>query len=150
MRSFLGYATYYRKFIKGFAHIAAPLNRLLQKEKAYKWSPDCDAAFETLKTAFSEIVTLADPDFKKAFTVDTDASDYGIGGVLSQKNEQNREQPVAYFSRTLSKPELRYAVTRKEMLAVVESLKHFRFYVLGRRFLVRTDHSALQWLRNFK
>ena len=95
-------------------------------------------------------MTLAHPDFKKTFTVDTDARDYGIGGVLSQKNEQNREQPVAYFSRTLSKSERRYAVTRKEMLAVVESLKHFRFYVLGRRFLVRTDHSALQWLRNFK
>ena len=86
MRSFLGYATYYRKFIKEFAHIAAPLNRLLQKEEAYKLSPDCDAAFEALKTAFSEIVTLAHPDFKKTFTVGTDASDYGIGGVLSQKN----------------------------------------------------------------
>ena len=118
MRSFLGYETYYRKFIKVFAHIAAPLNRLLQKEEAYKWLPNCDAAFEALKTAFSEIVTLADPDFKKTFTVNTDASDYGIG-VLSQKNEQNRKQPVAYFSRTLSKPERKYAVTRKEMLAVV-------------------------------
>ena len=82
MRSFLGYATYYQKFIKGFAHIAAPLNRILQT-KAYKWSSDCDAAFEALKKAFSEIVTLAPPDFKKKFTVDTDASDYGIGGVLS-------------------------------------------------------------------
>ena len=70
MRSFLGYATYYRKFIKGFAHIAAPLNRLLQKEEAYKWSPDCDAAFEALKTAFCEIVSLVHPDFKMTFTVD--------------------------------------------------------------------------------
>ena len=64
MRSFLGYATYYRKFINGFVHIAAPLNCLLQKEEAYKWSPDCDAAFEAFKKAFSEIVTLAHPDFK--------------------------------------------------------------------------------------
>ena len=116
MRSFLGYAKYCQKFIKRFAHIAAPLNRLLQKEEAYKWSPDCDAAFETLKTAFSENLTLAHPDFKTTFTVDTDASDYGIGGVLSQKNEQNREQPVVLFSRTLSKPERRYAVTRKTCL----------------------------------
>ena len=100
--------------------------------------------------AFSEIVTLAHPDFKKTFTVDTDASDYGIGVVFSQKNEQNREQPVAYFSRSLSKPERRFAVTRKKMLAVVKSLKYFRFYVLGHCLLVRTDHSALQWLRNFK
>ena len=83
-------------------------------------------------------------------TVDTDASDYGIGGVLFQKNEQNSEQPVAYFSSTLSKPKRKYAVKLKEMLAVVASLNHFRFYVLGRRFLVRTDHSAQQWLRNFK
>ena len=86
MRSFLGYSTYYRMFIQGFAQIASPLNRLIKNEKAYKWSPDCDAAFEALKTAFSEIVTLAHPDFKKTFTVDTDASDYCIGGVLSQKN----------------------------------------------------------------
>ena len=105
MRSFLIYATYYRKFITGFAHIAAPLNRLLQKEVAFKWSPDCAVAFKLLKKAFSKIVTLAYTDFTKTFTVDTDASDYGIGGVLSQKNEQNREQPVAYFSRSLSKPE---------------------------------------------
>ena len=65
MRSFLGYATYYRKFIKEFAHIAAPLNRLLQTEETSKWSPDCDAAFEALTKAFIEIVTLAHPDFKK-------------------------------------------------------------------------------------
>ena len=150
MRTFLGYASYYRKFIKGFAQIVAPLNRLLQKEEAYKWSADCDTAFEAIKQAFSDTVTLSHPNFKKTFIVDTDASDYGIGGVLSQKNEQGREQPVAYYSRTLSKPERKYAVTRKEMLAVVESLKHFRFYVLGRHFIVRSDHSALQWLRNFK
>ena len=113
-------------------------------------SPDCDTAFKALKTTFSKIVTLAHPDFKKTFTVDTDPCDYGIGGVLYQKTIKNREQPVAYFSRTLSNPQRRYAMTRKEMLAVVESLKHFRFYVLGWRFLVRTDHSALQCLRNFK
>ena len=95
-------------------------------------------------------MTLAHPDFKNKFTVDTDASDYSIGGVYSHKNEQNREQPVAYFSRTLSKPERRYAVMRKEMLAVVESLKHFRFFVPDRRFLGHTDHRALEWLQNFK
>ena len=103
MRSIFWFATYYRKFIKGFVHIAAPLNFLLQQDNAYKWSPDCKAAFEALQKDFSEIVTLAHLDFKTMFTVDTDASDYGIGGDFSQMNEHNREQPVADFSRTFSK-----------------------------------------------
>ena len=80
------YATYYRKFIKGFAHIATPLNRLVHKQEAYNWLPDCDAAFKALKTVFSELVTLPHSDFKKTFTVDTDANCYNIGGVLFQKN----------------------------------------------------------------
>ena len=105
MQSIFRYATYYEKFIKGFAYIAAPLNILLQKDEAYKWSPDCDAAFETLTKAFSEIVTLGNLYFQKTFTIDTDAKDYCIGGVLSQNNKQNCEQPVAYFSRTLLKLE---------------------------------------------
>ena len=103
-----------------------------------------------IKQAFATFVTLAHPNYKKPFTIDTDASDYGIGLILSQKNEQNIEQPVAYYSRALSKPERRYAVTRKEMLALVDSLKHFRIYLLGRKLTVFTDHSALQWLRDFK
>ena len=82
--------------------------------------------------------------------MDCNASDFGIGGVLSQLIRHGVEQPVSYFSRTLSKPERKYAVTRKEMLALVDSLRHFRCYILGRKFKVRTDHSALQWLKTFK
>ena len=74
----------------------------------------------------------------------------GIGAVLSQLNKSNVEQPLAYYSRSLSKPERKYAVTRKEMLALVDSLRHFRYYLIGKKFKVRTDHSALQWLRTFK
>lgn len=150
VRSFLGYATYYRKFIPSFAHIAHPLNKLLQKDQIFQWSPACEEAFQTLKKAFCEIVTLAYPNFAVPFIVDTDASDFGIGAVLSQKNSANIEQPIAYYSRSLSKSERKYAVTRKEMLALVDALKHFRCYLLGKKFLVRTDHSALQWLRTFK
>ena len=72
------YATYYRKFVKRFAHIAANLNRKLKNEEGYIWSPDCEAAFEALKTASNKIMTLAHSDFKKTFTVDSDASEYGI------------------------------------------------------------------------
>ena len=150
VRSFLGYATYYRKFIKSFAHIADPLNKLLQKNKHFQWSGECEEAFVSLKKAFCEVVTLAYPNFSKEFTVDTDASDFGIGAVISQLNQNGVEQPIGYYSRSLSKAERRYAVTRKEMLALVEALHHFRCYLLGKKFRVRTDHSALQWLRTFK
>ena len=110
----------------------------------------CEDAFKALKKALLEVVTLAYPDFSKPFIVDTDASDVGIGAVLSQLNNSNVEQPLAYYSRSLSKPERKYAVTRKEMLALVDSLRHFRCYLIGKKFKVRTDHSALQWLRTFK
>ena len=95
-------------------------------------------------------MTLAFPDFSKPFILDTDASDVGIGGVLSQMNEFGVKQPVPYYSSSLSKAERKYAVTRREMLALVKSLRHFCCYLLGRKFTVRTDHSALQWLRTFK
>ena len=81
---------------------------------------------------FSEIVTLAISNFTKPFILDTDGNDVGIGGVLSQLNKSNVEQPVAYYSRSRSKAERKYAVTRKEMLALVDSLRHYRWYLLGK------------------
>ena len=95
------------------------------------------------------MITLAYPDFTKSFTVDWNASDYGIRGVISHTINEV-ERLISYFSRSLSKAERKYAVTRKEMLGLVDSLRHFRCYVLGKKFRVRTDHSALLWLRTFK
>ena len=86
---------------------------------------ECEEAFKTLKKAFIEVVPLAYPDFSKPFIVDTDASDVEIGAVLSHLNISNVKQPLAYYSRSLSKPERKYAVTRKEMLDLVDSLRHF-------------------------
>ena len=105
---------------------------------------------KTWKKAFIEVVTLVYPDFSKPFIVDIDASNVGIGAILSRLNKLNVEQSLAYYSRSLSKPERKYAVTCKEMLALVESLSHFRCYLVGKKFKARTDHSALQWLRTFK
>ena len=150
LRALLGFASYYRKFILGFAHVVDPLNKLLHKDHPYQWTGNCENAFAFLKKAFVEMVTLAYPDFTKPFIVDYDASDVGIGAVFSQLNKSSVEQPLAYYSRSLSKPERKYAVTRKERLALVDALRHFRCYVIGKRFKVRTDHSALQWLRTFK
>lgn len=82
------------------------------------------------------------------FILDTDASDTAIGAVLSQVHEDGEH--VAYFSRCLSKHERQYCITKKELLAVVEAIKHFHYYLFGTKFLVRTDHGALSWLRRFK
>ena len=93
---------------------------------------------------------LTYPDYTKSFTLDTDASDTGIGGVLSQRDADGEERVIAYASRALSKPERNYCVTRRELLGVVYFAQHFRPYLLGRRFTLRTDHGSLTWLRNFK
>ena len=90
---------------------------------------------------------LAYPRFEEEFILDTDASDAGIGGVLSQLHDEN-ERVIGYGSQTLTKSERRYSTTQKELLAIVEFVKHFRHYLYGRQFLIRTDHSALKWLKN--
>ena len=116
----------------------------------FQWNETCEQAFNSLKKAFCEIVTLKFPNFSRPFIFDTDASDVGIGAVLFQLNKVNVEQPVGYYSCSLSKSERKYGVTRTEMLALFEALRHFRSYLLGKKYKVRTDHSALQWLRTFK
>ena len=112
-RSFLGYATYYRIFIKNFAHIVEPLNKFLIKKRQFYWTKECENSFTIIKAAFAYTIILAYPDFTKLFIVDCDASDFGIRSVLSQFIRPGVEQPVSYFSLRLSKKERKYAVTRK-------------------------------------
>jgi hypothetical protein len=113
LRGFLGLCSYYRKFIKSFADIASPLHKLTEKETVFDWSEQCNEAFEELKRLLTAAPVLAYPIASGRFTLDTDASERGIGAVLSQ--EQNgKERVVAYFSRSLSRRERNYSVTRKE------------------------------------
>lgn len=149
VQQFLGLASYYRRFVRNFAEIAKPLHRLTERGRDFTWTVECETAFATLKYRLSSAPILSFPDFSKPFILDTDASQEGIGAVLSQICEGN-EQVIAYASRTLSKAERKYSVTRKELLAVVVFTKHFRPYLLGRNFALRTDHSSLTWLQNFK
>eukprot|EP00063_Salmo_salar_P080830 XP_014055665.1 PREDICTED: uncharacterized protein LOC106604999 [Salmo salar] len=132
LKSFLGLASYYRRFVRDFSSVAAPLNRLLPKDKAFTWTVECEEAFNTLK-----------------LILDTDTSNVGMGGVLAQVGPEG-ERVVAHFSKTFDKHERRYCVTRRELLAVVASIKHFKYYLGGLPFTVRTDHSALQWLMSFR
>ena len=93
---------------------------------------------------------LAFPDYTKPFILDTDTSDIGIGAVLSQSDINGRERVITYTSRTLSKPERRYCVTRKQLLSVVTFIRYFRSFLLGQKFTLRTDHGSLTWLSKFK
>ena len=149
LRGFLGLTGYYRRFIRNYAGIVEPLNRLLQDSVPFKFQDVQRRAMATLISALTSEPILVRPDLNKDFIVDTDASDIGIGVVLSQLIH-GEERVVSFYSKGLSKSEKNYCTTRKELLALVKGVRKFRHYLLGRRFIVRTDHSALQWLRSFK
>ena len=149
VRSFLGLCSYYRRFVKNFAHIAAPLHKLTHKDVRFNWTAECDTAFHELKNHLTSANVLAFPDFSEPFILDTDASDQGIGGVLSQI-QGGQERVIGYSSRKLSKSEKNYSVTKKELLSVVHFVQYYRHYLYGRKFKIRTDHGSLRWLCNFK
>lgn len=149
LRSFLGLATYYRSFIKDFSKIATSLHNLTKKGRKFEWTPECEKAFCGLKMALTEAPVLPYPDPNLPYLLDTDASQEGLGAVLSQIKD-GKERVVAFYSSKLTNPEKNYCVTRKELLAVVKSLEHFHPYLYGAKFTIRTDHAALRWLKNLK
>lgn len=146
VRVFLGLAGYYRRFVPSFSHIAAPLHGLTKKNQKFIWDSACQETFDDLKGRLTTAPILALPRDSGKFYLDTDASEHGIGVVLSQ-DQDGQEVVICPASRVYHNPERNYCVTRKELLAVVHFLKYFKQYLLGREFVVRTDHSALQWLR---
>ena len=149
LRSFLGLCSYYRRFIPSFADLAKPLHKLSEAGQSFDWTLEAEATFQQLKQMLTEAPILSYPKADAPFILDTDASNYAIGAVLSQYQE-GQERVIAYYSRTLSPPEKQYCVTRMELLAVVQAVQHFHSYLYGRHFTVRTDHAALKWLLNFK
>ena len=149
LKAFLGTAGYYRQFVPNYAHIASPLHRACQKGDRFTWTAECQEAFLHIKNKLTNAPILAFPKLDVPFILDSDASDGGLGAVLSQV-QYGRERVIAYAARALSKAERNYSTTRKELLALLWGTERFETFLYGRRFLVRTDHSALQWLRNFK
>eukprot|EP00731_Ephydatia_muelleri_P035307 Em0113g9a len=141
LKQFMGLASYYRRFVQGFAQVAAPLNALTEKTKTWEWTAECNGAFLELKKRLVSAPILVMPCFNHKFILDTDASGEGLGAVLSQSVD-GQERVVAYASKTLSKTERRYCATRRELLAVVWATQHFRPYLYGCDFLLRSDHSA--------
>ena len=154
IRSFLGICSYYRRFIEGFSQIATPLTDLtkdgvdVEKESQ---SPACQRAMRILIKAITQEPVLSAPKFDRPFIVKTDAANKeGLGGVLSQLDDDGRERVVAYHGRRLNKHERNYTVTEIELLAAVDSIKHWRPYLWGRSFKLVIDHSALRWLHTMR
>ena len=140
---------YYRRFIPKFADIATPLVYLTGKHVPFVWDSSCSAAFHELHAALIDAPILAFPTETGQYILDTDASNFGLGGVLSQiQNDQ--ERVVAYCSRALRPSQRRYCTTKREMLAAVAMCIQFRSYLRGSRFTLRTDHKSLVWLHRFK
>ena len=149
-QQFLVFPGYYRRFVQDFAHIARPLHRLTERPATFMWTNECQGSFDELRRVLTSAPVLAYLDFNRQFILDTDASDTGIGAVLSQVDEGGRERVIAYRSRLLTKPERRYFVTHRELLAMVTFAKQYHPYLTGQRFLLRTDHGSLTWLRKFR
>ena len=149
VKSFLGLAGYFCRFSKDYQLIAKPLNKLSGKNSVFRWEPEHQKAFETIKSLLQNDPVLAIFDPQKPCTIYTDASIEGIGAIITQKDDNDNEHVVEYFSRCLNPHQRNYTVSELECLAVVEAVKHFECY-LNLPFTVVTDHSALQWLLNFK
>ncbi|PWA87837.1 reverse transcriptase domain-containing protein [Artemisia annua] len=145
IRSFLGHAGFYRRFIQDFSKIAHPLTHLLEKEAPFIFSNECVEAFNILKKKLTEAPVLVAPDWDLPFELMCDASDYAIGAVLGQRKNKYF-QPIHYASKTMNEAQSHYTTTEKEMLAVIYAFEKFRSYLLLQKCIVYTDHSALKYL----
>lgn len=147
IKGFLGILGYYRKFIRDFAKLTKPLTKCLKKDAQIIHNDEFITCFNDCKRLLITDPILKYPDFNKTFILETDASDFALGAVLSQKFEDGKEHPIAYASRTLNETECNYSATEKELLAIVWATKNFRPYIFGTKFEIRTDHKPLVWLR---
>ena len=137
---FLGLAGYYRRFISNFGTIAAPLTQLLKKD-CFSWSDQASLAFSALKKALSSAPVLQLPNFSESFIVDCDASGSGFGAVLHQHSG-----PLAFYSKPFAARHFKLAAYERELIGLVQAVRHWRAYLWGRKFIVRTDHYALKFM----
>ena len=145
---FMGLANYHRSFVKNFSELAEPLYSVVGKHK-FRWKEEQSEAFDSLKRALTNPPVLALPNRHDSFLLDTDASNEAIGVELIQIQE-GQEKVIAYGSYALTKEQRNYCTTRKELLAIVRYCRQYRYYLLGKPFAIRTDHSSLRWLLRFK
>ena len=140
LRRFIGLCNYYRDLWPQRAHTMAPLTSLCSSKVVFKWTAECQEAFNKTKAAMSRQVTLSYPDYTKPFHIYTDASKFQLGGVISQDN-----QPLAFYSRKLNQAQLNYSTIEQELLSIVEILREFRNILLGHNIVIHTDHKNLSF-----
>ncbi|GJU90849.1 putative nucleotidyltransferase, ribonuclease H [Tanacetum coccineum] len=145
IRSFLGHAGFYRRFIKDFSQIARPMTQLLVKDAPFNFSEECIQAFDTLKRELTQAPIMIKPDWSLPFEIMCDASDYAVGAVLGQRIDKHFK-PIHYASKTMNEAQENYTTTEKELLAVVFAFDKFRQYLVLSKTIVFTDHSALRYL----
>ena len=146
LRSFLGLVNFYHCFIPRFSHITAPLTSLTANKVPFEWNQENQVAFEQLRQALVSPPILDYPKPNDHFILITDASDVGLGAILSTA----RGTTIEYASRTRTAPETKFSTIEKECLAIVWAIRKFRHYLLGARFTLRTDHKPLEWLDSAK
>ena len=149
VRSFLGHAGFYRRFIKDFSKIARPLCRLLEKDSRFNFDESCRVAFEEIKSKLIQAPVMAAPDWDQGFEIMCDASDFAMGAALGQRKEKIF-RIIYYASRTFNEAQENYSTTEKEMLAIVFACEKFRQYILGSHVVVHTDHAAIKYLMSKK
>ncbi|KAI3690179.1 hypothetical protein L2E82_48154 [Cichorium intybus] len=145
VRSFLGHAGFYRRFIKEFSKIARPMCELLQKDVDFEFSEACKTAFDQLKEMLITAPILQSPDWSLPFEIMCDASNHAVGAVLGQRKEKV-PHVIYYASKTLDNAQSNYSTTEKELLAIVFALEKFRQYLLGSKVIIFSDHAALRYL----
>ena len=148
LRTFLGLASYYRRFIPSFSTVASPLYALTHKNAEFYWGQFEQIAFDRLKQLLINAPVLAFPNFDQEFILETDASGVGLGAILAQEQQDGTVRPIAYGSQTLQQHEKKYGATELEALGVMWAVKHFRHYPYGHRYHVFTDHEPLKSLLN--
>ena len=149
VRSFLGHAGFYRRFIKDFSKIARPLCRLLEKDTRFNFDDSCRVAFEEIKIKLVQAPIMAAPDWDQGFEIMCDASDFVMGAALGQRKEKIF-RIIYYASRTFNEAQENYSTTEKEMLAIVYACEKFRQYILGSHVVIHTDHAAIKYLMSKK
>ena len=149
IRSFLGHAGFYRRFIKDFSKIYRPLTNLLQKDVPFVFDDDCVEAFETLKKALISAPIVQPPNWNLPFEIMCDASDYVVGAILGQRVDK-KLNVIHYASKTLDSAQRNYATTKKEFLAVVFACDKFRSYIVDSKVIIHSDHAAIKYLMENK
>lgn len=146
LRGFLGICNYYRRFCPYFSDSVKPLRHLLQKQGKWKWGDAEETAFTNIKTRFLKHVILIHPNPQQKYYLETDSSNYAVGGVLYQQDENKTKGVVTFISKTLLSSQLAYTTTEKELFAIVYAIQRCQLYLHGANFTVRTDHRALSFL----